>query len=1353
MAMAVVVASALAAVASAAVAPEVAPEGCSLFAGVNLVGPSVHPDVPVLVDSADECCQACRAHRGKEIEQSERCNVWTYHAPSRACQLKNRADDAAAIDDAAFDSGRVCSPPCRSDEYQAVACGVATDRVCRRCSAPHTCAEGYYEAEACAATRDRVCRRCSQCHATAGHEEDDPPCLRECDPAAAVRGQASALPPGCAVGNYRNDDEAVAPWVVGCPGYSRCRPGMWCDGVAQTPCAPGRYGATAGLATAECSGPCGEGYFCTGAYDSLTQLTFGSVTAREHVCGGVGVFCPAGSSAPTPVADGYYTVGSHLPGGARDAGNVTRSGEAECEPGFYCVGGVKQPCAGGRYGDRRGMTAAACSGVCEAGWFCPAGSTTPRAVECGGELEYCPEGSEAPQPLFVGQNTLSAPYESRNPPEVVPTGGRGGYYTVGDGGQQSVSAPLHRERQLLCPMGHYCVGGEKHACPAGRYGNTAGQVEATCTGVCAVGHYCPPASTDARQVRCGGNGVYCPEGSAAPTPVAVGHYTTGGAERTRWWQTPCEPGHWCVGGERFLCNQGHYGDAYGASHPDCAGVCAAGFYCPKGSTRATQHECGDASVYCPAGSFEPHPVYEGYYTLRVEAGAGVVAAGAFAGVYSHPQGLGQFEDPTLHRLPQATAAVSAADNPVATHIVIDTAAIRTDERLCEEGHYCVGGERFECPVGRWGGARRLHNDSCSGECAAGYVCPSASERPTQVQCGGNDRWCPPGAWEVVPVTPGYYTVGGDASGLTRTGEVECEPGWYCRRGVRIRCPAGRYGATAGLDDDACSGLCEAGFYCPEASTSPQQIACGNETVFCPEGSKEPLSVYPGYYTVGGRNEGIASHAGMHCRWTYGDLDSAPRLRGPGFHLPFDAARYCTSGQIGDADTRATQQLCEVGHFCVGGLRYECPPGTFGNAEGETRPQCSGTCPNGYYCPWASTSKFERECGAANKYCPAPAGAPTPVSRGYYTVTDTLPAVRWRQTICEKGWFCREGERFPCPPGRYGDTQGLYSEQCSGLCAPGYYCPVHSVNRTQVECGHVGVYCPIGSHKPTPVPEGYYTTGGMEMVVGQRENTTRTWFELCEPGHYCTGGIKRQCPARVWGDRAGESSPGCSGVCPAGYFCPPYTRDPFTYECGNISLPVTDESFTADGASVSGGHHGAASVVGPPAAGDPVLVEWDDGVRARVPSAIIDIMSVAAIQTLHLRGGPTSFFCPEGSDWPTPVRQGYYTIGGDIFGHNRTRVEETPCDRGYYCIAGIKAPCPPGTYGSERKLATRKCSGWCPAGFECPEATVDPIECPPNFYSLDGFPQCLECPTPLPPQDPRYPHIRPRCRNSRLCCNY
>jgi hypothetical protein len=98
----------------------------------------------------------------------------------------------------------------------------------------------------------------------------------------------------------------------------------------------------------------------------------------------------------------------------------------------------------------------------------------------------------------------------------------------------------------------------------------------------------------------------------------------------------------------------------------------------------------------------------------------------------------------------------------------------------------------------------------------------------------------------------FYTTGQTAT--NRTGQSQCEPGYYCVDGVRTSCPAGTYGSGFGLTTSACTGSCTAGYYCAAGSTSATQTACGYGKTFpaawyCPTGSGSPTAVSSGYYTT------------------------------------------------------------------------------------------------------------------------------------------------------------------------------------------------------------------------------------------------------------------------------------------------------------------------------------------------------------------------------------------------------------------------------------------------------------------------------------------------------------------------
>jgi hypothetical protein len=158
--------------------------------------------------------------------------------------------------------------------------------------------------------------------------------------------------------------------------------------------------------------------------------------------------------------------------------------------------------------------------------------------------------------------------------------------------------------------------------------------------------------------------------------------------------------------------------------------------------------------------------------------------------------------------------------------------------------------------------------------------------------------------------------------------------------------------------------------------------------------------------------------------------------------------------------------------------------------------------------------------------------------------------------CPRGFFCEQGIRSACAPGRFGYVVGLQTPACSGLCAPGFFCPdPANIQNKPIECGASNVYCPPGSTRPIPVPKGTYSTGGFEQTVGFSENTTRSNWENCPPGHFCSLGKLFQCPGGTWGNLTMETRPGCAGLCAAGYFCPPGSLSAKAFLCSDIFLEI------------------------------------------------------------------------------------------------------------------------------------------------------------------------------------------------------
>jgi hypothetical protein len=119
------------------------------------------------------------------------------------------------------------------------------------------------------------------------------------------------------------------------------------------------------------TGPkCSAGFYCTGKATSATPTD--AVTG--NVCPS-GSFCEEGSASPTPCDVGTYLAYT---------GAVSRSECVLCTPGKYCAtAGLSQP-----------------TGNCDAGFYCPAGSTSSSPFNTP-----CPIGMKCPSSAVTGSAT------------------------------------------------------------------------------------------------------------------------------------------------------------------------------------------------------------------------------------------------------------------------------------------------------------------------------------------------------------------------------------------------------------------------------------------------------------------------------------------------------------------------------------------------------------------------------------------------------------------------------------------------------------------------------------------------------------------------------------------------------------------------------------------------------------------------------------------------------------------------------------------------------------------------------------------------------------------------------------
>jgi hypothetical protein len=142
-----------------------------------------------------------------------------------------------------------------------------------------------------------------------------------------------------------------------------CPLGYYCSFAAGAsvalPCPAGRYGGSTGLTSPSCSGPCTQGWFCAAGSTSPTQYTSASCpvgswcnaangTAVQPCAGG---YYGATAGLSTPTCSGPCNASYWCAPGSAVSQQYTA---ATCPPGYYCpAGGAALPCPAGRWAGAR----------------------------------------------------------------------------------------------------------------------------------------------------------------------------------------------------------------------------------------------------------------------------------------------------------------------------------------------------------------------------------------------------------------------------------------------------------------------------------------------------------------------------------------------------------------------------------------------------------------------------------------------------------------------------------------------------------------------------------------------------------------------------------------------------------------------------------------------------------------------------------------------------------------------------------------------------------------------------------------------------------------------------------------
>jgi len=1108
---------------------------------------------------------------------------------------------------------------------------------------------------------------------------------------------------------------------------SLCTIGYFCPGDGERyECPSGRFGNKEGLSDSKCSGPCKEGFWCGKKSTSSTQnkctvisvdqqtglnVARASTESRSQAVGNTAasltdtngtltnlldeadadtVFCPQASMQPQPVKDGYYTVN-----------NVY---EMKCEPGFYCVKGRRYKCPSGRYGNIFGLSNSNCTDKCLAGYFCESGSPSSTQYPCGDADHYCPEGSSYPLEVPKGHYTISA--------HVLVAGKDGDIYQVfGDGINDNY--PEYDSLQS-----------SQHVVDVSDSGGLSAQEEQDLA-YTQDSFYSIHSNVNQNEFYI--NNDISGNGGGVGAIGSVGHMRILGHFTTRSSYKIAPIGHYAIEGIRYRCPAGRWGQEEGMSDSTCSGACSPGFYCPPGSTSPKQVACGDANYYCPRGSAFPLQVPTGYYTSLYGGSIYYYSETEdITSASSHNGGL-QFKD--LHPPAGIFYSQRIGDNTT------NNLYYAQRNGLVKHGGHYTPQATHHMPI------HEVTQRALEENLYFLYIVAGNDELSTQ------NNVCPPGFFRNTTWDPSLthvpnrdpYTDDYDPNAIYDVSAITTRVVKPCQL-----CPWGTYKAHQGDELSMC-------LPCPEFQAISSY---DRQTCLC--------------YRLAGGNEEYHN--------LYFNRTSSTCFNVSSTFIPNDE----DLGFIPDASDLVRSKIyhCERGFWCVNGIRYPAPAGRYGNELGLTKPTVSGECYQGYFCPDGSQSPRAIPCGSSHFYCPYGSPHPLYVHPGYYTddeddsyeefynelampqpyifpvgytapmresysadpETMTTPnpieeqqqkrihfekygdfnqssLTQVRRKICPVGYYCPgDGRRLPCPSGRFGEIEGQSSSMCSGLCTPGYYCPLGSYSHTQFKCGGANLYCPKGSSIPTRVDKGFYTihTAGNDHGSADKaryldpQNLTMSAQVLTEPGYWSLDGIKYNCPEGTYGFEYGLTDPSCSGLCAPGYRCPSYPSGR-----GSISAMEYECYDTSAAGSMTGTPLGAGQTA--------------DG------STTSHIIAQSGMHT-----NPEAVFCPRGTGRePKYVRPGYYSRGDNnnakynddhLSNSNTTRSEEALCEEGFYCQRGIKKVCPVGTFGAARGLTDHICSGWCEAGNFCPEQSIVPIPCPLGSYSLQGSEFCVNCAT-------------------------
>ena len=1048
------------------------------------------------------------------------------------------------------------------------------------------------------------------------------------------------------------------------------------------------------LQQTKCS-PCPAGFKCDSASSTPTECSTGEYSLdgqKDCTQCPSGYKCPSKRFVPIKCPNGFYTTtdrseckpcagGQSCVHGQNPSSCVSQQysllGMMQCEDcpsGYECPNGSQvKPCPKGFYS---ASGSRACN-ECQPGNYCP--------IKAGEPLT-CPIGSKCSVKGLVFPELCEAGTYQKEAGKTSCSSCDKGYYCPLGTGVLGES--------LKCPRGHYCGGSPLPTrCPAGTYYSDFGATAQSDCKTCPAGFYCPSGSVSP--------GIICPAGRACP----------GG-----------------TGPDQMLsCTAGTYSEEEGASSLAVCKDCPVGHYCCSGT--ATDN----IGSVCEGGVATPIPCPPGFYQGSTRS---QTCQACTAGMSCSKAGLVEpnnvcdygHECSTKTAYPNSWGPASNWPFEINANIVSAASACLEGQykekydgncETCPDGHYCfksTGGDNrkpMKCPSGYYCDGTGSSTSTIDAGFTT-YVAPKDKSRQLRIANNNNAKlgttpWdsfgpkhCLPGTWS------------------NKTELTAAEDCWICPRGSKCTFATNKHDRgdirgiyDLGMTDEEVvnadyfkqnffrpgqteSELCDRGCYC-EPGTGfgfsknpgwaglssalnvingilPNDFGQIHEPIFCPPGT------YNDELGIGREKDCKNCTQGHYCTGNSGQTDY--------YRIGTVTPTACSAGYYQPELGRDSVQQCLL---CQGG--YKCPddgmadqiPCGKGMYSGDGATVCL-PCEPGYYCDDETTSEDDM---INNKPCPEG----TDCSDGS---VDEIPELV--KNACPLGYYClagdatSDGEPIPCPAGYYGKDEGLTAQ---------FPDPSNGNLRSCTPCPE-GQYCPI---ETDGVPNCAYDVTGSDFN-GDKYPCKR--YRDCEPGHYCVGGKAQQemcdrgyyqpfsnqvdkssCAECISGFYCDEPALPKPVVCPANYFCPPFTDVGVNDEgkenpCPRGTYSTSQNLRTqAECALCPAGHYCPNSpttspVECPPGTYCPL------GIADPNPRDNCDDCAIIC---------PLGAFCEQKSFLPQPCESGKYTKQ-----EGSTSIFDcSQCEQGFFCSGELMTSGTTVLYGGM--------SGLCEYGYYCPSGSV------------------------------------------------